>query len=125
MDYFPRVTAIDGGVLVGFDFGNGGAVPGEAALDLGGGPHINHGGGDILVGTFDASGTHLWSQQWSDPNGQFFGGLAGLTGDRFILTGAYRDTLTIDGVSFRRRLRARRVVPLRARADRDQPGSTR
>lgn len=100
MDYFPRVTAIDGGVLVGFDFGNGGAVPGEAALDLGGGPHINHGGGDILVGAFDASGTHLWSQQWSDPNGQFFGGLAGLTGDRFILTGAYRDTLTIDGVSF-------------------------
>jgi hypothetical protein len=98
-DYRPHVSVVDDGVVFGFLFGDAGALPLEAGLDLGGGAHIQQGHSDILLAGFDHTGAYSWSDLYGDETPQFFASVEG-SGSSFLLQAQYEESLSIDGFDF-------------------------
>ncbi len=78
-----RGIAVDGSdhvVVTGFFHGS---------MDFGGGPLTSAGSADIFVARFDASGNHLWSQNYGDENEQYGLAVATDASNNMVVTGYY------------------------------------
>lgn len=72
--------------------GSGGIILGATltgTVDLGGGPLVQAGGGDLVVARFDGQGNHLWSKRFGDAKAQSIGAVATDGTSQIAIAGAY------------------------------------
>jgi hypothetical protein len=63
-------------------------------IDLGGGPLVSAGLGDIFLAKYDSSGNHLWSKRFGDNKDQSVAAVAVDSTGSILLTGAFKGTIS-------------------------------
>ncbi|MFZ6186111.1 hypothetical protein [Nannocystis pusilla] len=73
----------------------------SGSIDLGGGPHVSHGGTDIAVAVFEPDGAYRWSGSWGGPKAgnlhERIGGLVLDDAGRVFLSGKFEDVINFGG----------------------------
>jgi hypothetical protein len=86
----PRVVAEPaGGYVVAGNLTGG-------AINLGGSPFSDAGGGDGLLARFDPAGNHLWSLRFGDGSMQGIGDVALGSSGQIVVTGGFKGDLGLD-----------------------------
>jgi hypothetical protein len=85
--------AVDGSGNVLF----GGDINGAGTMDFGGGPIVGAGNYDIFLVKLDASGNHVWSKGFGDPNAQYLEDLRVDAAGDVIVSGGFMGNLDLGG----------------------------